>query len=212
MKATLLIVEDCEATRERLENAIIEVGDFRLLGSVGSYKAAAALLENSPPDILLTDLDLPDGNGLDLIKMLRLPHVTTKLAIVITIFGDEGHVINALRAGASGYLLKDDDFIEINNAIKQMQDGGSPISPSVARYLLRELRPIEPEEDNKHLLSERENEILLLVSKGYTSKEIGNMLNVSFHTVNAHVKNIYKKLAVSNRTGAIYEATKKGII
>ncbi|WP_299775871.1 response regulator transcription factor [uncultured Pseudoteredinibacter sp.] len=213
MKATLLIVEDCEATRERLETAIIEGGEFRLVGSVGTFKAAAAMLENSSPDILLTDLDLPDGNGIDLIKMLRQSKVSTQLAIVITIFGDEAHVINALRAGASGYLLKDDEFFEINNAIKQMQEGGAPISPGVARFLLQEFKPAPAhEEDSHNTLSEREHEILLLVSKGYTSKEIGNMLNVSFHTVNAHVKNIYKKLAVTNRTGAIYEATKKGII
>ncbi|MCV6615715.1 MAG: response regulator transcription factor [Cellvibrionaceae bacterium] len=213
MKASLLIVEDCEATRERMENAIIEGGEYRLVGSVGSFKAAQALLESAAPDILLTDLDLPDGNGINLIKMLSLPHITTQLAIVITVFGDEEHVIKALRAGASGYLLKDDDFIEINSAIGQMRDGGAPISPGVARFLLQELSPAPKRQEDRPVgLSERENEILLLVSKGYTSKEIGNMLNVSFHTVNAHVKNIYKKLAVTNRTGAIYEATKKGII
>ena len=184
MKLSVLIVEDDDATRERLEKAINEGGQFRLVGSVGFFKAAAFFLQHTSPDILLTDLDLPDGNGLDLIRMLREPEVKTELAVVITIFGDEEHVINALKAGASGYLLKDDDFIEINNAIQQMVEGGAPISPS----------------------------ILVLVSKGYTAKEIGGMLDVSFHTVNAHVKNIYKKLSVSNKAEAIYEATRQGLI
>jgi len=213
MKPSVLIVEDDDATRERLEKAINEGGLFRLVGSVGFFKAAVALLEHSSPDILLTDLDLPDGNGLELIRMLREPHIETELAVVITIFGDEEHVINALKAGASGYLLKDDDFIEINNAIQQMVDGGAPISPCIARYLLSELSLPEPQTPiNSSHLSDREQEMLVLVSKGYTAKEIGGMLGVSFHTVNAHVKNIYKKLAVSNKAEAIYEATRQGLI
>lgn len=213
MKPTILIVEDCDVTRERIENAILQGGQFRLAGSVGTFKAAAAMLQGASPEILLTDLDLPDGNGVDLIRMLSQPEIKTRLAIVITVFGDENHVIGALKAGASGYLLKDDDFIEINQAIQQMLNGGSPISPSIARYLLSELSlSSSASESTEDALSEREHEILLLVSKGYTSKEIGSMLDVSFHTVNAHVKNIYKKLSVNNRAEAIYEATRQGII
>ncbi|MGH1486492.1 MAG: response regulator [Cellvibrionaceae bacterium] len=216
MKPTLIIVEDTTATRERLESAITEGNSFELVGSAGSFSLGSKLLEEKKPDILLTDLDLPDGNGIDLIKRLHEPNISTKLAIVITIFGDEDHVISALKAGASGYLLKDDNFIEINNAIKQMLDGGSPISPSIARYLLSELSlktSASIEEDHgEKILSNREHEMLILVSKGYTAKEIGVMLDISFHTVNAHVKNIYKKLSVSNKTEAIFEATKKGII
>ena len=215
MKPTVLIVEDSTATRERLEQAIIEGDTFELVGSAEAFEPATQLLEEKSPDILLTDLDLPDGNGIDLIKMLKNENIKTELAIVITIFGDEGHVITALKAGASGYLLKDDNFIEINNAITQMMNGGAPISPSIARYLMSELglnSKQAPSEIRNGILSARENEILVLVSKGYTAKEIGNMLEVSFHTVNTHVKKIYKKLSVTNKTEAIFEATQKGII
>lgn len=215
MKPTLLIVEDSQASRERFEAAITEGGQFTLVGSAANYETGLAMLKQLAPDILLTDLDLPDGNGINLIRQLQNPEITTKLAIVITIFGDEGHVINALKAGASGYLLKDDNFIEINNAITQMLNGGSPISPSIARYLLSELSldtSAQDAMDDQKVLSNREHEILMLVSKGYTAKEIGVMLELSFHTVNAHVKNIYKKLSVSNKTEAIYEATKQGIL
>lgn len=214
-KPTLLIVEDTTATRQRLETAIQEGGTFELIGSAGSFSEGSALLEQHSPDILLTDLDLPDGSGIDLIKRLHEPMISTKLAIVITIFGDEDHVISALKAGASGYLLKDDNLIEINNAITQMLNGGSPISSSIARYLLSELSlntSTSNDEVGEKILSNREHEMLMLVSKGYTAKEIGVMLDISFHTVNAHVKNIYKKLSVSNKTEAIFEATKKGII
>jgi DNA-binding NarL/FixJ family response regulator len=210
MRPTVLIVEDFKATRERIEAAILEGNRFSLVGSADNYATGLKLLEETSPDILLTDLDLPDGSGLELIKRLNDPFITTKLAIVITIFGDEEHVISALKAGASGYLLKDDNFIDINNAIVQMLDGGSPISPSIARYLLAELT--SKKDDKPELLSDREHEILVLVSKGYTTKEISDALSISLQTINSQVKNIYSKLSVSNTTEAIFEAKKQGII
>jgi DNA-binding NarL/FixJ family response regulator len=213
---TILIVEDSEATRHRLEDAIRNGGQFELAGSVSTYKDALTFLRESPPDILLTDLDLPDGNGVDLIKLINLPAVKTQLAIVITVFGDGYHVIEALKAGASGYLLKDDDFMDINEAIAQMVDGGAPISPSIARYLLNELSisdasPVE-EKPAADVLSPREKEVLLLVSKGYTSKEIAKMLDLSYYTVREYVSNVYKKLSVKNKMQAVSEATLLGII
>lgn len=210
MKPTVLIVEDFKATRERIEAAIREGGRFSLVGSADNFSSGLKLLEETSPDILLTDLDLPDGSGLDLIKRLNDPFITTKLAIVITIFGDEEHVISALKAGASGYLLKDDNFIDINNAIVQMLDGGSPISPSIARYLLAEFTSKQDEQPEQ--LTTKEHEILVLVSKGYTAKEISDALLLSLHMINSQVKNIYAKLSVTNKTEAIFEAKKQGII
>lgn len=213
---TILIVEDSEATRKRLEDAVINGGLFKLVGSVGTYTEGLAFIRNTPPDILLTDLDLPDGSGVDLIKLINLPAIPTQLAIVITVFGDGYHVIEALKAGASGYLLKDDDFMDINEAISQMVDGGAPISPSIARYLLNELsitEPAKPEQKNSpDVLSPREKEVLLLVSKGYTSKEIAKMLDLSYYTVREYVSNVYKKLSVKNKMQAVSEATLLGII
>ncbi len=210
MKPTVLIVEDFKATRERMETAIKEGNRFSLIGSADSFSTGLKLLETTSPDILLTDLDLPDGSGLDLIKRLNDPFFTTKLAIVITIFGDEEHVISALKAGASGYLLKDDNFIDINNAIVQMLDGGSPISPSIARYLLAELT--SRQDSQTELLTQREHEILVFVSRGYTTKEISDALSLSLSLINSQVKNIYAKLSVTDKAGAIFEAKKKGII
>lgn len=213
---TILIVEDSEATRHRLEDAIRNGGQFELMGSVSTYNEGLSFIRETPPDILLTDLDLPDGSGVDLIKLINLPAVKTQLAIVITVFGDGYHVIEALKAGASGYLLKDDDFMDINEAISQMVDGGAPISPSIARYLLNELSisdssPVE-EKPAADVLSPREKEVLLLVSKGYTSKEIAKMLDLSYYTVREYVSNVYKKLSVKNKMQAVSEATLLGII
>ena len=213
---TILIVEDSDATRERLEDAVTNGGRFKLGGSVSTYADALEFIRDTPPDILLTDLGLPDGNGVDLIRLINLPAVKTQLAIVITVFGDGYHVIEALKAGASGYLLKDDDYMDINEAISQMVEGGAPISPSIARYLLNELSIAAPSnEDNKqvaNLLSPREKEVLLLVSKGYTSKEIARMLDISYYTVREYVSNVYKKLSVKNKMQAVSEATLLGII
>lgn len=218
MKLTLLIVEDNDVTRARIERAIAQENRFSIIASVGSYQHAVDVIQTAQPDILLTDLDLPDGNGLDLIKMLDLPNDSHQLAIVISIFGDGVHVIEALKAGATGYLLKDDDFIEINDAITQMVNGGSPMSPSIARHLLTELNYsfTKPKADTKMpkagILSKREHEVLILVSKGYSTKEIAKMLDLSFHTIKEYVSNIYKKLAVNNRMQAVNEATIQGII
>ncbi len=216
MMKTILIVEDSEATRHRLEEAITEGGQFELIGSVNTYQDALSFIRSTPPDILLTDLDLPDGNGVELIKLINLPVVKTELAIVITVFGDGYHVIEALKAGASGYLLKDDNFMDINEAISQMVDGGAPISPSIARYLLNELSMAdttnEKEKSTDSILSPREKEVLLLVSKGYTSKEIAKTLDLSYYTVREYVSNVYKKLSVKNKMQAVSEATLLGII
>jgi DNA-binding NarL/FixJ family response regulator len=213
---TILIVEDSEATRLCLEDAINKGGKFELIGFVNKFADAVEVIQRTPPTILLTDLDLPDGNGTDLIKLVQQPDIATKLAIVITVFGDSEHVINALKAGASGYLLKDDNYIEINDAITLMLNGGAPISPNIARYLLDELSLKTPSEssksDNKNILSPRENEVLILVSKGYTSKEIAEMLDLSYHTIREYISNIYKKLSVQNRTQAVYEATQMGLL
>jgi DNA-binding NarL/FixJ family response regulator len=147
--------------------------------------------------------------------MLNLPNKDKQLAIVISIFGDGVHVIDALKAGASGYLLKDDDFIDINDAIVQMVNGGSPMSPSIARHLLSELNlgVVQSDSQSKESnLTKRELEVLTLVSKGYSSKEIAEMLGLSYYTVKEYISNIYKKLAVNNRMQAVNEATLQGII
>jgi DNA-binding NarL/FixJ family response regulator len=212
---TILIVEDSEAAKKRLEQAVVEGERFELIGSVSTYEAGLAFIDETPPDILLTDLDLPDGSGVDLIKHIQQDHVPTQMAIVISVFGDGYHVIEALKAGASGYLLKDDNFMDINDAISQMVEGGAPISPSIARYLLNELSIAETPaqaKENSTLLSPREKEVLLLVSKGYTSKEIAKVLELSYYTVREYVSNIYKKLSVKNKMEAVSEATMLGII
>jgi DNA-binding NarL/FixJ family response regulator len=212
---TVLLVEDEAHTRERLADVVRAHPSLRLLAAVGSCEDARHALSSGVPDVLLTDLGLPDGNGLDLIREVRRRGLGTQV-MVITVFGDEEHVVNALEAGAAGYLLKDRSPEDIGQAILELVQGGSPISAAVARHLLRRFRSIDEHattqaEPVPHL-SEREQEILRLVVKGFKFPEIAELLGVSAHTVKTHVRRIYEKLEVSSRGEAVYEALQLGLV
>lgn len=139
MPHSVLLVEDDARTRARLVRAIAAHAELSLLADVGSGAEARAVLAQSAPAVLLTDLGLPDCSGIELIHETRQAHPDTR-SMVITVFGDEGHVVEAIRAGASGYLLKDASSRELGRSIIELLAGGSPISPAVARYLLRHLQ------------------------------------------------------------------------
>lgn len=210
----ILLVEDDRATRDRITQVISSTSVFTLVAAVGTQRAAEQLLDEEPIDILLTDLDLPDGNGTELIRKVQArPDIT---ALVITVFSDEKHVVSAIQAGATGYLLKDSGEEDISRAILDMQQGGSPISPAIARYLLKHFRP-QPVQStapkvNKPELTRREKQVIEFVAKGFTYNEIAQLLNLSIHTVTSHIKNTYKKLSVGSRGEAVYEAVQLGLV
>ncbi|HWP64674.1 MAG TPA: response regulator transcription factor [Candidatus Limnocylindria bacterium] len=211
----VLLVEDDTVTRARLARVIAAHDRLALVGEAGSAADARALVGRVHPEVLLTDLGLPDGSGIDLIREARQrwPDV---LPLVITVFGDEAHVVAALEAGALGYLLKDGTAEYIGASIMDMLAGGSPISPAIARHLLRRFRGSEtaeaPRGDAVPRLSEREGEVLRLIVKGFTYAEIAELLGVSAHTVTSHVRGIYRKLEVHSRGEAVYEALQLGLV
>jgi DNA-binding NarL/FixJ family response regulator len=207
-------VEDDGPTRDRLARVIDAHADLALLGTAGSCAEARALFARARPQVLLTDLGLPDGSGIDLIRDARRawPDV---LPLVITVFGDEAHVVGALEAGALGYLLKDGTPEYIGASILEMLAGGSPISPAIARHLLRRFRnadPVASPGEEPPRLSDREGEVLRLIVKGFTYAEIADLLGVSSHTVTTHVRGIYRKLEVHSRSEAVYEALQLGLV
>lgn len=211
---TIMIVEDETHTLNRLAGIVASQPDLRLIGTSTTFTEGLELLMKSMPDILLTDLGLPDGSGIDLIRIISHQHLKT-LAMVITVFGDETHVIDAMKAGASGYLLKDSDPHDITYSIRQMIKGGAPMSPGIAGYLLKYFRDdarSKEDEPVKTRLTETERTILQLVSKGYTSKEIAEVNHLSYYTVTTHIKNIYQKLSINNRAEAVMEAIKLGLV
>jgi DNA-binding NarL/FixJ family response regulator len=210
----VVLVEDDEPTRTRLARVIEAHPELELLASLGGFEDARGLLEREPPEVLLTDLDLPDGNGLDLLRLLRGRGAATQ-CMVITVFGDERHVVEAIEAGALGYLLKDGSPDYVGRSILEMLAGGSPMSPPVARYLLsrftaRASPPAGGEADP--LLSAREREVLSLIVKGFSYAEIARLMELSSHTVATYVRRIYGKLEVHSRGEAVYEALATGLV
>jgi DNA-binding NarL/FixJ family response regulator len=204
----ILIVEDDPNFRQRFADIVESHEGFSLVAAVGSCADAMAKLDRSAIDVLLCDLGLPDGDGADIVREARRLHPDLD-AMVVTVFGDEAHVMRSLEAGATGYLLKDslpEDFIA---TIMLLRSGGSPIHPTIARRLLQRFATVSRKPVAAAIsLSAREQEVLQLVSKGYRGPEIASLLGISNHTVSSHIKKIYSKLEVSSRGEAVYEASR----
>lgn len=208
---TVLVVEDDPVTRDYLAAAVSANAQLELLGAAGTCTEARARLQMRAPRVLLVDLGLPDGDGVDLIREVTRTADTD--AMVVTVFGDERHVVAALEAGATGYLLKDSPLADIADAILRLIAGDSPISPKIARYLVRRFRTSPPAHDaDTIVLTEREREVLDIMAKGFSYAEVARSLAMSPHTVGSHIKHIYRKLAVGSRGEAVYEATSLGLI
>lgn len=213
---SVLLVEDDARTRARLDRAIAAHAELDVQAAVGTCAEARAELARQAPDVLLTDLGLPDGHGNELIRETRDTHPQVR-SMVISVFGDEQNVVDAIRAGASGYLLKDASSKEIGRSILDLLAGGSPISPAVARYLLKHMQPAatpaaKPAAKLIDELSGREIEVLQLVADGCSYAEIGRKLFISVNTVGTHIKHLYDKLAVNSRGKAVREAEQRGLI
>jgi DNA-binding NarL/FixJ family response regulator len=211
---TIAIVEDDAETRSGLKHHVAAHPGLVVVAEAGSVREGIAALD-AEPDVLLVDLGLPDGSGIEVIRagLSRNPALEI---LVISVFGDERHVVEAIEAGAAGYLLKDADGNAVGRAILDLLGGGSPITPVIARRLLKRFQGASDArtapDESAPTLTARETEVLRLVSRGYRNEEIAGLLGISFHTVTSHVKHIYRKLAVRSRSEAIFEATQFGLI
>jgi DNA-binding NarL/FixJ family response regulator len=210
MKSAVLVVEDDASFRTRFAQAIAQADDFVLAGQADDLQTGRHMLRQLKPDVLLIDLGLPDGSGLDLIREAARSHPNCEV-MVSTIFGDEQHVLASIEAGATGYLLKETCGHELLAQIRVLQSGGSPISPVIARQLLNRMAPPAPL-DQASPLTPRELEVLRLCSKGFSFDEVADLMSVSRHTVTSFVKRIYRKLQVHSKTEAIFEAHKLGLM
>jgi DNA-binding NarL/FixJ family response regulator len=209
----VFLVEDDHGTLNRLADIIRTQSNLNLVGMASTYSDAAKWLEKNELDVLLTDLGLPDGNGKQLIEQTREQHPKAEI-MVISRFGDENSVVEAIKAGASGYLLKDEPATHISEAIQQLLQGGSPISPAIARYILDYFQQGDASSasssDNDALLTPKEKMVLQYISRGYSNKEIARSLDISPHTVASHIKRIYQKLEVNSRNEAVFEGWRMG--
>lgn len=218
----VMLVDDDEQIQQALGAAIQTHPELKLLGQAYTLKEAMQDVPKIKPDVVLVDLGLPDGSGLELIAHIH-QHMPNCESMVLTVFGDESHVISSIEAGATGYLTKDTRTAEILERLKQLRAGGSPISPVIARRLLNRFRATAPHTAEQlpagriggkefTPLSDREQQVLEMVAKGFMQAEIAEILGVSINTVSTFIKRIYKKLAVNSRTSAVHRASALGLI
>jgi len=207
----LLIVEDDRLLRERLLAATRSAQDWTAYAA-GDAVTARRLFAQNRIDAVFLDLGLPDADGVDLITEFRRANPACEI-LVITVFAEETRVVRSLEAGASGYILKSDLADYAGRLVSFIETGGSPISPAIARSLINRLRPpASGDRSADNPLSQREAEVLSLCAKGLRYSEIADVLGVSTHTVNAHLKNVYRKLMVRSRSEAVFEARRSGIL
>jgi len=210
----VVIIEDRYEIAQRLSMAVDQTRELEVTGVAGDVDTGLKFLFESKPRIVLVDLGLPDGSGVEVIKAIGTVEWPCD-ALVISIFGDEARVIEALQAGAKGYILKSGNLNTIGEDVLAVIAGGSPISPQIARHLLSMVGTSSgnPNSDSaKFTLTNRESEILNAVAKGYKRREIGEKLGISTGTVGNHINNIYQKLNVNSNTEAIAQATKMGLL
>lgn len=214
------LVEDDINFQNALITTIQTAPDMVLLNIAGTRKLGLQMLDEIQADVLLVDLGLPDGSGIDVIRAAHAKWPCCNI-MVSTTFGDEQHVMQSLEAGASGYLLKDSEPEKMIFEIRSLYAGGSPISPLIARQILMRFRwddksvstVAKPFSDSQAAsLSARETEVLEYITKGFTSDEIATLMSVSRHTVLTFIRRIYTKLKVNSKTEAIYEARKQGLL
>lgn len=211
---SVLVVEDDAPTRWRISDALTREAEFRV-AEAANLAEARQHVGGSLPDVLLTDLQLPDGNGMELIRDVRQRSETTEI-MVISILGDEESVISAILLGANGYLLKDAFPTDIADTVRDLTRGHSPISASIARFIVRrtQARPGQPAHTdlNTAKLTRREIDILWGIAKGFSYADIADHLGISRQTVPGYIKNIYRKLEVNTRGEAVFEALQQGLI
>ncbi len=227
----VFIVEDDVQTCEFFARSVQACAHLTLAGSAGSVSDARTWLQQNAAttDIVLTDLGLPDGSGLEVIRLVRRMNPACE-TLVISMFGDEDNVLASIEAGALGYIHKDATPDDIAQTILEMKAGASPISPMIARSVLsrfHEIRestapaPLEYAQsateniatsDDPVLLSPREQEVLELIARGFSYHEISRIKEISVHTVQTHIKSLYRKLAVNSKSEAVFEATRIGLL
>ncbi len=209
------IVEDDPALRKMLVALLQEDPAYSVVAEFAEGRAAIGAAAHLALDILLVDIGLPDISGIEVIRKLKVLCPDCSM-LVVTTFGDEKTVTAALEAGADGYLLKGTAPEELKRDLHALRDGGSPLSPMIARKLLNRLQSKaadqKPDAGGETRLTRREHEILEMIAKGFSYAETSKICGVSTATVHSHLKSIYRKLEVHSKTEAVYEARRRSLI
>ncbi len=220
-KVRLLIVDDHAMVRSGLRYMLSKEPDLEIVGEAANGHEALELCRGLRPDLVLMDVNLPDTDGLTVTQAVKQEYPNMRI-VMVTVHENPDYLLSALKAGASGYILKDAPRSEVLSAVRGAIGGGTPLDTDLAARLLRQIaggedatRPGEPKERSKPLaepLTEREIEVLRLLAQGRTNQQIAHDLLFSVHTVKAHVRRIISKLGVSDRTQAAVRAVELGLL
>lgn len=202
MSISIVIVEDLNEVREGLKQFLSLNPEFKVLDTFQTGEEAAFAIPKLQPNIVIMDISLPGMSGIECIRLVRDKSPATQF-MMFTVYENDEKVFEALKAGASGYLLKNTGLIEMVQSLEELYSGGSPMSSNIARKLVTVFREKETENLPVKSLSKRENEVLQFLSRGLLYKEIADQVGISTATVRQHIHKIYEKLHVQNRTEAI---------
>lgn len=200
----VIAYDDNKHIRQSVEMLLNDVQDIQLVKTFDTCINVLSDIEACNPDVIVMDIDMPQMNGIEAVKIVKKHHPNIQI-FMQTVFDDDEKVFKAIRAGASGYLLKNDLGANLINAINEVYLGGSPMTPSIARKVLKQLQSNTQTKDDFHL-SKREEEVLEYLVKGLSYKMIASEMNITYDTVRAHIKKIYEKLHVSSMTEAVAKA------
>jgi len=205
------IVEDQERTREGLALLIDGTEGLATVGRFGSMEAALEGLSGKSCDVALLDIGLPGMSGIEGVRRLKAIVPAIQI-LMLTVFADNDHVFEAICAGASGYLLKDTPPERLVAAIRELHEGGAPMSPEIARKVVTMFSTIAPRPAEDLELSKRERELLVLLADGHSYKTAAKSLSISLDTVRFHIRNVYEKLHVHSKSEAVLYALRRGLV
>ena len=202
MKKSVIIVEDNQGLREQLLQIIESVSDIKCLGTFMSGEQALPKILEKKPDVVLMDIKLPGMSGIQCVSQIKRGAPDIQI-IMVTVYEDSERIFRALKAGASGYLIKSSPPEQLIEAIRDAYKGGSPMSSPIARKVVQHFHLLGPSVQEADNLSPREREVLDLLAMGFIYKEIGTKLNIGAETVRTYVKNICQKMHVRSRLEAV---------
>lgn len=206
----VLIYDDSEAIRSSISELLNNTEGFLLVGAFADVMSVELQVEELKPDIVLMDINMPGKNGIEATQLIKATHPQIKV-LIQTAFDNDEHIFGSLKAGAEGYLMKSATADKMIKAIDDVFNGGAIMTPSIALKVIQTFQP-QAKLSQDHNLTNRETEVLRLLSEGLSYKMIATQMNISYFTVNAHIRKIYEKLQVNSSAEAISIALKTGIV
>jgi two-component system response regulator DegU len=211
MAIKVMIVDDHNLVREGLKAVFSQGDEIEVVGEAGSGEQAIEMVDQVKPDVILMDISMPGMNGIQATKAIRDKHPDAKI-VILTMLDQEGYVYEAIKAGATGYMLKSTSSDELVNAIQTVNEGKALLHPDATAQLLKEFVSLAQNKAKDYGLSNREMEVLQLLSEGKTNKEVAKALWISEQTVKTHVAHIFDKLGTSDRTETVAQALRTGLV